>query len=389
MNKRLILIGGGVVAVVAAILIVGDGAMEVQLSEVVRDTLSVSIPAEGRTRARDRFTVAAPVSGRLTRVDLRPGDLVEEGQLLGRIYPAPQDPRVVATIRAEVSAAEGRHSAATAQLREAEAQAAQADREVARRQPLFEMGAITREQMEQAELTARIAEERRQSAEASLVSARAALEGARARLLGAEATDGDAAPLRIESPVTGRVLAVPEESERVVVAGSPIVSLADTEGLEVVLDVLSEDAIRIAPGNSVILGAWGGEESLRGEVRLVTLVGYTKISALGVEEQRVDVIADLVNPPPTLGTGYRVSGEIVVWSGPDVISVPTSALFRNAESWDVFVADGGQVVQRSVSVGRRNEFRAEITAGLDTGELVVLFPPEELEDGSRIRAVRD
>ncbi len=388
--KRRILIAAGVLAVlVVAVSIARGGAVDVTVAEVTRDTLSVTIPAEGMTRARERFTVAAPITGRLTRLDVREGDLVEEGQLLARLYPAPDDPRVVATARAEVDAAEARYLEAQAYVREAELQAQQAEREVERRRPLAEMGAIPRERMEQAELAAVVADERRESAQAALASARAALEGARARLMGAETADEDVRPVNVSAPVAGRVVRVPDESERVVLAGSPLVELAGADGLEIVLDILSEDAVRVQEGNEVVITGWGGEGMLHGSVRTVTLVGYTKISALGVEEQRVDVLADLQRVPPTLGTGYRVSGEIVVWRGRSVLSVPTNALFRSGEAWQVFVAAGGRAERRDVAIGRRNESAAEVVEGLSEGERVVLFPPETVEDGASVRVSGD
>jgi HlyD family secretion protein len=247
------------------------------------------------------------------------------------------------------------------------------------------MGAITRERMEQAELAAVVAGEHRQSADAGLASARAALEGARARMLGAESADDDVRPVDVTAPVHGRVLHVPDPSARVVLAGSPLVVLADIGGLEMVMDILSEDAVRVQSGNEVVITGWGGDDALRGRVRSVTLVGYTKVSALGVEEQRVDVIADLQDVPPSLGTGYRVSGQIVVWRGRDVLSIPTSALFRSGASWQVFVVDGGEARRRDVVVGHRNEQAVEILEGLTEGESVILFPPETVDDGTAVR----
>jgi len=367
-----------------AVLLWGGQGEEVDVAEASRDTLSVTIPAEGTTRARDRYTVAAPISGRLTRVELRAGDEVEEGQVIARLYPAPEDPRVVATARAEVDAADARYVDAEARLREAEIQAEQARREAERRRPLLELGAITRESLEQVELAARVAEERQESALATLRAAEAARVGARARLLGAEPSDTDVRPVDVHAPVAGRVERIPDESERVVLAGEPIVALAGVAGLEVVMDILSEDAVRVRHGDEVVLTGWGGEGTLRGVVRTVTLVGYTKVSALGVEEQRVDVIADLGAAPPTLGTGYRVSGEIVVWRGDDVLSVPTSALFRSGDTWQVFVVEDRRAHRREVVIGRRNETMAEIVEGLEEGNLVILFPPEAVDDGVAI-----
>ena len=164
-------------------------------------------------------------------------------------------------------------------------------------------------------------------------------------------------------------------------AGSPIVTLADVGGLEIVLDVLSEDAVQVRPGHEVVLTGWGGEGNLVAVVRTVTLVGYTKISALGVEEQRVDIIADLDDPPDVLGTGYRVSGEIVTWRGEGVVTVPSSALFRAGEAWQAFAVVDGRAELRDVVLGRRNEDRAEVVEGVAEGEEVILFPPEDVDDG--------
>lgn len=385
MNKRLLVAAGVAAVLVVVVLWLQAGGVEVTVATVARDTLSVAISAEGRTRARDRFTVAAPVSGRLTRLDLQAGDAVEQGQLLARIFPAPEDPRMLATVRAEVSAAEARFQEAQAGVREAELQARQAEREAGRRRPLFEMGAISRERMEQAELAAQAASERLESAQAALATARAGLEGARARLLGAEGTDEGVDPVDVRAPVSARVVAVPDESERVIAAGSPIVELASTGDLEVVLDLLSEDAVQVQPGDPVVVTGWGGEERLRGRVHSVPLVAYTEISALGVEEQRVDVVASLDAAPASLGTGYRVSADVVVWSGSDILAVPTSAVFRSGDAWQVFVVEDGRARRRDVVLGHRNEAASEIVEGLEEGEEVIVFPPEEVDEGVEVQ----
>lgn len=385
MRKRILIGAGVVVLLLVGWAVLRGGDVEVVVAPARLDTLSVTVPAEGRTRARERFTVAAPVSGRTTRLALEEGDSVQAGQVLGTLYPAPEDPRAVATARAEVTAAEARAEEARARLREAGLQATQARREVERRRPLAEMGAITRERMEQAELAATVADERRASAEAALATARAALDAARARLMGAEGGDEGVRGIEIAAPVAGRVVHIPDPSARVVAAGTPLVELAATGGLEIVLDILSEDAVAVGHGDEVVITGWGGDGVLRGMVRHVTLVGYTEISALGVEEQRVDVIADLHDRPPTLGTGYRVSGEIVTWRGESVLTVPTSALFRAGDAWQLFVVEDGRAARRAVEVGNRNERAVEVVAGLAEGEQVILFPSDEIEDGVAVR----
>lgn len=385
MSKRIV-IGAVTVGVLGVVFILlRGGGVDVTIVAAALDSMSVTIPAEGMTRARERFTVTAPVNGRITRLELEEGDLVDEGRLIARLFATPQDPRVIATLRGERDAAEARYRQAQTRLREAKLQADQAQREVERRRPLAEMGAITPERMEQAELTATVAEERQEAAEADVASARATLESARARLVGAEGDEDDAIPLDVRAPVAGRVTSVPDASARVVPVGAPLLTLADVGGLEIVMDILSEDAVRVEPGDEIVVTGWGGDETLTGEVRRVTLVGYTEVSALGVEEQRVDVIGDLRHRPSSLGVGYRVSGEIVVWRGEDVLTVPTGALFRIGDSWHVFVVEDDRARLREVGVGHQNEDAAEIVEGLVEGERVILFPPAELQEGDHVR----
>jgi HlyD family secretion protein len=388
-KRRLIVIGGGVLVVATAVFLARPGAIEVTTAVIGRDTLSVTVPAEGQTRARERFTVTAPISGRLTRIDVHEGDVVESGQLLGLLYPAPQDPYVIATARAEVAAAETRHLAAEALRRGAELEAQQAQIEAERRRPLADMGALTRERMEQAELSARVAAARVGSAEAGVATAASQLDAARARLSGVESGDGTAIPIDVTAPAAGRVMTVADPSSRVVPAGTPLLSIAQSEGIEIVMDVLSEDAVRIGDGDPVLITRWGGDGTLPAQVRTVTRIGHTKVSTLGIEEQRVNVVVDLAHPPAALGTGYRVSGEIVVWEGSEVLTVPTSAAFRTDEGWQLFVVEAGRAQLRSVTLGHRNERFAEVLSGLDEGDRVVVFPPEALEDGSPVRVGGD
>lgn len=385
MSKRIVIGAVAVLVLGAFFFLVRDGGLDVTVAVATRDSMSVTIPAEGMTRARERFTVTAPVNGRITRLDLEEGDLVEEGRLIARLFPTPQDPRVIATLRSEVDAAAARYRQAQTRLREAELQESQTQRELERRRPLAEMGAITKEAMEQVELAATVAEERREGAEADVESARATLESARAGLLGAASDEDDSVPIEVRAPVAGRVMSVLDASARVVATGAPLLTLADVGGLEIVMDILSEDAVRVEPGDEIVVTGWGGDQTLTGEVRRVTLVGYTKVSALGVEEQRVDVISDLHHRPPSLGIGYRLSGDIVVWRGEDVLTVPTGALFRIGDSWHVFVVEDGRAGLRKVGVGHQNEDATEVVEGLAEGEPVILFPPAELEEGDHVR----
>jgi HlyD family secretion protein len=187
--------------------------------------------------------------------------------------------------------------------------------------------------------------------------------------------------------VAGTVLRVLEENERVVAAGMPLVELGDAKDLEIVIDVLSSDAVRIRPGTRVRIEDWGGSDSLRAEVRRVEPSAFTKVSALGVEEQRVNVIAELQEDAPGLGDGYRVEARIQVWQANDVLLVPVSALFRTGDSWAVFVVEDGTARRREIAVGERGGFHAEVRASLTEGETVVLHPGDRLTDGARVRAL--
>lgn len=387
-RKRLLLVvGGAVVLLLVVSMTMCGGGVEVEVAEVRRDTLRVMVEEEGRTRVRESFVIAAPVTGRLQRIDLEEGITVSAGEVLARLAPAPEDPRSQSVTRAQVEAADARRVQVAAELARAEAAADQAAREVERRVGLAEAGALSREQMEQARLQATTLQRQAEAARAALLAAEADVAALRASLQGAGVND--AGPVvSVTAPAAGSVLRVLEESERVVTAGTPLLELGNSEGLEVVVDVLSEDAVRVRPGNGVMIGQWGGERPLWGRVRLVEPAAFTEVSALGVEEQRVNVIADLLDTPPELGAGFRVEAGIVVWEGENVLVVPTSALFQQDGGWRVFAVEGGRARVREVELGQRGVDAAEVRSGVEEGEEVVLFPSDELEDGVRITARR-
>ena len=379
------ILAGALVALVAALWwFLGRPGVPVEVAEARRDTLSVTVADEGRTRARELFTVAAPVLGRLSRPTVEAGDRVEAGAVLTTLSPAPEDPRVRAALEAQLTSAEARVVRAEAEVMEAEQFLGQARREAERRRPLFEMGALTRETMERFEDAAEQASARLEAAQAALDAARADAAQARARLLGTdvEGETGRAVPVR--APISGTVLRVLEESERVVQAGTPLFEMADPAGIQLVVDVLTEDAVQVAPGNALRVTGWGGSEVLDGTVLYVEPAAFTEISTLGVEEQRVNVIGALADPPSGLGVGYRVDVAIVVWQGRDVLQVPSSALFQQEGRWHLFAVVDGRAELRPVEVGRQGTGRAEVTAGLEEGTLVVLYPSDGVEDGARV-----
>ena len=253
---------------------------------------------------------------------------------------------------------------------------------------LHEQGSATRRDLEQATADALQAQARLESARAAVVSARADLRSAEARLGLGGVEEGETVASTLRAPVSGRVLAVHRPSGGPVAPGETLVEVADTDQLRVRIDVLSQDALRIEPGTRVRLDRWGGDATLQATVERVEPEGRTDVSALGVEEQRVGVVARLDAPPADwerLGAGYRVLAQFVVWEEADVLQVPTGALFRTEDGWAVFVAADGRAERRTVEVGQQAGLRAEVVSGLDEGETVIVHPGNDVEDGARVR----
>lgn len=384
MSKRAWLIAGGLVAVVAVLAIVGrGGGVQVETDLVSLTELLEVVEEEGRTAVRDSYVVASPVSGRLARPPVNEGDKVSEGDAVAFIAPAPENPRGLGVARAQLAAAQARQTEMEARVAEAEVRFDQAERDAERRRRLEETGAVTREEREQADLAAATAERQLASAVSALRAAEAEVRSARAALLGAN-PDAESDVVVVHSPVSGRILRIMERSERVVARGTPLLQIGDANELEVIVDVLTEDAVRVEPGNPVRLVEWGGEGAVEGVVRLVEPAAFMKISALGVEEQRVNVIVDLPDPPAALGVGYRVQAQIVTWSGNDILTVPISALFREGNEWRVFAIEDGRAAIREVAIGHRGIDRAEVLSGLEEGDRVIVFPSDLVEDGVRV-----
>jgi HlyD family secretion protein len=369
-------------------------AVPVEVAEVTRGPLRVTVDEEGETRVRNRYVVAAPTTGRLLRIDLDEGDAVAVGDVVARLEPSPLDPRDEAAARARLEAAVSQKSGAAARVALARAALAQARRDAERAERLHAAGALSAEAYERAHLDLTEAEQELEAARFAADAAEHEIEAARAALIAvrggtavASSAEGcpTAAPCdEVRAPVAGKVLRVLEESERIVLAGTPLVELGDPRDIEVVVDVLSADAVRIAAGDEMDIEDWGGEQPLRARVRRVEPSGFTKVSALGVEEQRVNVIGDFVDPPAALGDGYRVEARIVVWEASDVVRVPGSALFRRGEDWHVFLAEEGRARLRKVEVGHRGTFQAEVRSGLEPGARVVVHPSDRVEDGIRV-----
>lgn len=364
----------------------------VDLGEVTRGPLTVAVRDEARTRARNVYVVSAPVSGRLLRIGNRAGERVKAGAVIAIIQPAPAafvDERSRGEIQAGVRSAQAALALAGAELEGAEARLAHARIEAGRTETLFAADVASQSALDQSRLDVRTAVAAVDNARAGVGVRRAALEAARVRLIEPAAASSSGRAVAIRAPVTGRVLRVLQESESVIVQGAPVIEIGDPRDLEVVAELLSSDAARISEGAPAVIDAWGDGPAVRGRVRQVEPYGFLKISALGVEEQRVNVIIDPVDPPvawAAVGHGYRVEAAVTVWRAETVVRTPVSALFRHQGQWAVFGVEGGRARLRRVEIGQNNGEFAEVRSGLKPGERVVLHPGQTIVDGARTRA---
>ena len=382
-------------AVVVAVLLVNafrPQPVPVDVAETSRGELIVTVRDEGRTRVRDEYIVSAPVAGRLLRIELEPGAHVHAGDVVARIVPgAPAflDARAEAEARAAVEAAEAALAAARTERARAASELEFARADERRIENLHERDLASAEALDRARLNVRVAEAALAAADENLRVRTAELDAARSRLLQPNGEGGVESSIDVRSPVDGRVLRVIRESEAVVPAGAELLSIGDPDDLEIVVEMLSTDAVHVERGAKVIIENYGRDAPpLEGRVRLVEPYGFTKISALGVEEQRVNVIVDFVAPPeerPPLAHGFRVEAAVVTWSADDVLRVPVAALFRTGGRWAVFRAIDDTARLTFVEVGRNNGQFAEVLAGLNAAETVVLYPGERITDGTRIR----
>lgn len=362
-------------------------ALLVEAAKVSRGALAVTVNEEGQTRVHDRFVLSSPVAGRLMRVTFEDGDAVLRNEVVARIEPVPLSERERQEVYARVEAAAAALRQATAREAHAREDFEQARRDRERAEHLAKPGIISSQALEQARNADITAAEELSAAESSVQVAASEEKIARAGLVGADAKAGGPAPLiELRSPRSGRVLRVVEKSERVVPMGTPIMILGDPANIEIVTEVLSTDAVKVEAGDPVWVDGWGGDRTLHARVRLVEPYGFTKLSALGVEEQRVNVISDFVERNPALGDGYRIETHVVIWSSQNVLKVPISAIFRRGQSWSVFLIAGKYAELREVEVGHRNETEAEIKSGLSEGDRVIVHPPSELRAGMTVRS---
>ena len=393
MWRRYLPVAGG--AVLVALVVVGlwPRAVPVEAATITRGPLVVTVDEEGMTRVKNRYLVAAPIAGQLRRIDWKAGAAVEAGKTVIAVLETGGadflDARSQAQAEARVRGAEAAREATAAQRQRAAAAAKMFGADFERLKELFEKKVLSRQEFDAAQMRTDTAAQDARAAEFSMKVAEFELEQARALLVRGKA-GGGAEPLVITSPVSGKILRVFQESERMVPAGFPLVEVGDPTELEVRIEVLSRDGVSIKPGARVALERWGGAEPLQARVRLVEPSAFTKISALGVEEQRVYVVADFIDPiekRPTLGDSYRVEARVVIWENSNALRAPAGALFQQGGAWRAFVIGGGRAGLRAVRVGRSNGVETEALDGLREGERVIVYPGDKVADGTRVTAL--
>lgn len=395
---KILAYGAAAVLVLAAFVYAFIPApVAVETRAVLRGSLQVTVDDDGKTRIKEKYVISSPLSGRLSRVQLHAGDGVRAGDTilttLDPTAPTLLDARARAETGARLKAAEAARKRAEPALQAAHERVRLATREFQRVQQM-DRSSIAEEERDRIENRLRLATEELKIAEFNQQIAEYELELARSALIHVQRsaeqdeTSSDEWRVVFRSPINGKILRVFQESSAVVLAGTPLMEVGDPGDLEIVIDVLSSDAVKVAPGNPVVLEDWGGDHPIKAHVRHVEPSGFTKVSALGVEEQRVNVIIDLDVPPgerPTLGDNFRVEARIVVDQAEDVLKIPSGALFRKGDGLAVFAVNGGRAELRPVTVGRRGRLEAEVTSGLTEGELVVDYPSDKVRDGVRLQ----
>lgn len=366
----------------------------VDVSTVERGAMRVTIDEDGRTRVKDRYIVSAPMTGNVARLELHPGDVILERAIVARIVPLASpllDARTRAELEARVGQAQAARMQAEAGIGRAEAALALAQTMATRQRTLLAQGAASLAERERTDLEERARTEELTSARFGARVAAHQVEMGLAALGRVSGRAGAEQQLEVTSPVAGQVLRVIQQSEGAVGPGTPLIEVGDPAALEIVVDVLTTDAVVIRAGAHVEVDRWGGEQMLRGHVRLVEPSAFTRISALGVEEQRVNVVIDLDEPRErwaALGDGYRVEARIVVWEEPVVLRVPASSVFRSGEGWAVYRVEGPVARLRSVRVGKRNGLDVQVLSGLSANDRVIAHPSDRVVDGADVVARR-
>ncbi|MDT8327652.1 MAG: HlyD family efflux transporter periplasmic adaptor subunit [Roseovarius sp.] len=389
-------IGAAIVASLVYVALHTD-PVAVDLHRLTRGPMQVTVNADGKTRIREVYEVSSPITGTALRAPVRVGDPVIAGQtVVAVVEPLSSnllDPRSRIQAEAAVREAEAALRVARSRVREAQEDLTHAQREYDRSKTLVERGVASQMRLEDAEQMLGMKRAAETAAVSGLEMASSALDRARAALIepGGAGNDGVGnCCLQIRAPVDGRVLAIDVISERPVVAGTRLLSVGRPDDLEIVADLLSTDAVRLDPGDSAIVERWGGDDPLEARISKIEPSAYTKVSALGIEEQRVDVVFDLITPPDQrreLGDGFSVFLRAIEWESDDVLAVPLSAIFRQGDNWAVFVAEARTARLRRIKIGRRNATFAEVLSGLEAGETVILHPAEDIAEGTEIEAL--
>lgn len=391
--RNLLILGGGAATIALLGGLLAPVPLETNLAQAKRGPMTVTVSGEGWTRVKDEYEVAAPIGGRLLRSAFKAGDPVKAGQVVAVIEPPqPQfhDFRSQEELQGKAKAAEALHSLAVADLERTRAEHEYAKRKLDRSRVLTDKNVVSTGNLDEAERDARTREAAVFVAENVLKQRVAELEAAKAALAAPRLNEPPKVaqpPVEVVSPVSGRVLLVMRESETIVTPGMPIMKIGDITKLEVMLEMLSENAVKAREGAPAVLDGWGGKQ-LNARVRRIEPFGYTKISALGIEEQRVKVLLDFTDAPSEwqmLGTGFRMTAHIVTWQAKDVLKIPVSALFRDGNRWAAFVVSDHRAHLQHLAVGHINDTEAEILSGLTEKAEVILNPSDRITDGAVVR----
>jgi HlyD family secretion protein len=367
--------------------------VRVEVAQVTRGPIQVEVVDDARTRVREIYQVSSPVNGEVLRIEVHPGDAVQAGKTrvaeVLPISPSFLDARTRAQLESQVKSAEAADHLAATEVTRARAELAFARAELERSRALADKGVLPRAGLDRAQMTYDTAAAQLATSQAAQKAKRYDLQAARALLIGPEPGSNPSAQagIPILAPVSGAVLRVLRESESVILAGVPIMEIGDPRQLEIVADLVSEDAVKVRVGDEAMIADWGGPAPLHARVRRVEPSGFTKISALGVEEQRVNVLLDFTDPPEhwaTILDGYRVMVHIVVWRAEDALRVPVSAMFRHGDGWAVFRLREGRAALTPIRVGQANDDVAEVLDGLAAGDRVIAHPSDRVNDGTRV-----
>ena len=391
LRRRVFIIS--IVLIVVVLLVYGflPKTRDVDLVSVTRGPLQITIEEEGRTRLKDRFTISAPTAGYLRRINVKVGDAVKKGQVVAVLEPLQSqalDPRSRATAETAITSTEASLKAAIEREKVAAADAAYLEQRRERLKALYDKGSISKDQFDQINSEARKARALQLSAAAEVNFAKSERERAKVSLGNFSSVRESGNAVKVIAPVNGAVFRVYRESEGAVNIGEPLMDLGDSRDLEVRVEVLSSDAVKIKKGTHVLFKRWGNDEPLTGKVRLIEPAGFTKISSLGVEEQRVLVLADITSSPEqwnVLGDGFRMEAHFIIWEEENILQIPASALFRSGKDWAVFAAESGRARKRVIEIGQRNGLAAQIVSGLKENEKVIAYPDDTISEGTKIK----